>query len=227
MNVEKDNKTGLFYRPEKMELHIIKEQPQYKTLDFTNKRFMDVGANIGAVSYMAVKGGASAIIGYEPMPDTFEVLKMNMEGKATILNKALVGDNKQFISFYLHKKYPSCHTTVPVKGRDKIDVGCLNFWQELNNFKPHVIKIDIEGAEYDFMLQNNFPDYVEEFAIELHMKNEKQKQMAIQIVKKFDNWYVHRKFKFNWHVTTMVVKKNKPSEFGLVKDYMLSGIKGL
>tara|TARA_R110002012_G_scaffold63798_2_gene167786 strand:+ start:681 stop:1364 length:684 start_codon:yes stop_codon:yes gene_type:complete len=227
MNVEKDNKTGLYYRPEKKELFIIREQPQYKTLTFKDKRFMDVGANIGAVSYMALKGGASAIIGYEPMPDTFEVLKMNMENKATILNKALVGDNKQFISFYLHKKYPSCHTTVPVKGRDKIDVGCLNFWNELNNFKPQVIKMDIEGAEYDFMLQNNFPDYVEQFAIELHMKNEKQKQMAIQIVKKFDNWYVHRKFKFNWHVTTMVIKKNEPSEFGLVKDYMLSGIKGL
>lgn len=227
MIVEIDNKTGLYYRPEKRELFIIREQPQYRTLNFKDKRFMDVGANIGAVSSMAYKGGASAIIGYEPMPDTFKVLRMNMDGKANIFNKALVGNDQQFIDFYLHKKYPSCHTTVPVKGRDRIVVGCLNFWEELNNFKPQVIKVDIEGAEYDFMLQDNFPDYVEEFAIELHMKNEEQKYRALKIVRKFYNWFVHRKFKFNWHVTTMVIKKNEPSEFGLVRDYLQSGLKGL
>ena len=36
----------------------------------------------------------------------------------------------------------------------------------------------------------------------------------------FNDWYVHRKFRFNWYVTTAVIKKNIPSELGKVKEYM-------
>ncbi|MAG59256.1 hypothetical protein CMO96_00480 [Candidatus Woesebacteria bacterium] len=226
INLEIDSKTRLFYRPECGELFVIKEQPQYKALDFTNKSVMDVGANIGSFIYLAKKGGAKIIWAYEPTPSTYRILRMNVEAledlNCRIMTKdlALVGGTKQEVQFYLSKKYPSCHTTVPVRGRDRITVEADNFWDAVHDNRPDIIKIDVEGGEYDFMFEDTMPPCVEQIAIELHMKNKKQIELAKQVVHLFGDWHCHRKFKFNWHVTTMVAHRDKPSDFGLVKDIM-------
>lgn len=231
----KDHKTNMWYRPEKGELHVLREQSQYKNLDFKDKKVMDVGANIGAFCHLALTNGAAEIEAYEPTPETFDLLTHNMDHlfnspeekldpktKCTIENVALVNEPKEeTIDFYLSKKFPSCHTTVPVRGREVIQVRCLDFWKQLDDFKPDILKIDIEGGEYNLFLENKraIPDYIEQIAIELHMSKKGQKDQACQIATLLENWHVHRKFRFNWHVTTLVLHRTK-NNLGTVKQWM-------
>ena len=222
--LEQDPKTGLYYRPSCGELFVIKEQSQYKHLDFEGKTVMDVGANIGSFVHLAKSNGAKAIFAYEPMPSTWNVLIVNNESGPSVHviseNVALVGGEEQSVDFFLSKKYPSCHTTVPVRGRECITVEARNFWKVLHDNRPEVLKIDIEGAEYDFIFKEPMPSFVEQVAMELHMKNKKQIELAKQVVELFSDWHCQKPFKFNWHVTTIVAHRNKPSELGSMKDHL-------
>lgn len=206
MEIYKD----IYYRPERGELHVIKEQSQYSKLNFEDKVIMDIGANIGAFARYAVERGAKQVYCYEPCPETFELLTRNRRAKIEIFQKAIAKEPGE-IEFFLHKKYPSCHTTVPVKGRESIKVKALSFMDELNRVQPSVVKIDIEGEELN-LEPFNLPVFVEEVAIEFHMKNEKQIQKVKQILaESFSDWYVHRKFRFTWHVTTPVLSRVRKS----------------
>lgn len=214
------DKTGLVYREELKELYIIKEQSLYKKLNFKNKIFMDIGAHIGATTNMALTNGASKCICYEPMPETYEILKMNVGSRAEIHQKALVNNNDKSVKFYIHNKYPSCNSVLPIKNSKSIEVETLNFEDELQKHKPEILKVDCEGSEFLLFENLQIPDCIEEIAFELHLNQKAKKEKATELMHKFDDWYVHRKFKFNWYVAIAVLKKNIPSEYGKVKDYM-------
>jgi FkbM family methyltransferase len=221
--LEQDPKTGLWYRPSCGELFVIKEQTQYKNLDFKGKTVMDVGANIGSFVHLAKSNGAKAIFAYEPTPSTYLVLQINnyeTRPCATTWNVALIGGDEIEVDLFLSKKYPSCHTTVPVRGRERTTVIAKNFWDVLNEIRPEVLKIDIEGAEYDFIFKERMPSFVEQIAMELHMKNKKQIELSKQVVKLFSDWHCQKPFKFNWHITTIVAHRNKPSELGSMGDQL-------
>ena len=226
--LELDKKTGLFYRPEYKELYVIREQSQYKTLDFKNKVVMDIGANIGAVSDLAIKSGAKKAYSYEPMPHTFEVLRKNLNGKCELYNRAITSTNVESVDFYIHKKYPSCNSIIEGKNKEKIKVLNIKLEDEIERIKPEVLKIDIEGGEYDILNNFNIPNYLEQIAVEFHHISKKEyKDQALEIIKKFNDWHVHKKFRFNWYVTQMVLHRDKVGNIGSVKNYLESGIKGL
>ena len=165
---------------------------------------------------------------YEPMPPTFDLLAANVSKMANDTcnfecNKvALTGGQKPRVNFYLSKTYPSCHTTVPVRGREQISVDARNFWDTLHQNRPQILKVDIEGGEYDFMFEEKLPPYVEQLAIELHMKNKAQQELAKKLTLQFEEWHSHRKFRFNWHVTTLVLHRHKESELGRVREWISS-----
>ena len=235
-----DENSELFYRPDLGELFVINEQKQYKGLDFEGKTVMDVGAHIGCFTDLALKNGAEHVWAYEPMEESYALLVMNTFGElalriktdffsdkelrelslndnATTYNCALIGTNEPFVDFYLSKKYPSCHTHIPVKGREQIRVRARNFWERLYFHKPQILKIDVEGGEYDFIFLETIPDYVEQIAIELHLGKKGYKELGIKAAKLFGDWHYHSLFRFSWHITTLVLHRNKEGR-GLVKE---------
>jgi len=230
VRVELDKKTGLYYRPDMGELFVIREQTQYKTLDFKGRTVMDVGANIGSFVHLAKENGAKAIWAYEPMPSTYRMLRVNCAKYLDVSekNQALIGGTKRKVDFYLSKRFPAAHTIIPVRGRKHVSVKASNFWDALLEVKPDIVKIDVEGGEYSFMFENSgpafsldaMPDFVEQVAIELHMRNEKQIKLAKEVAHLFDEWWCHRKFRFNWHITTLVLHRTKESELGTVENYL-------
>lgn len=217
-NLEQDLKSGLWYRPILKEDYIIKEQNQY-ALDFKNRIFMDVGANIGSTSRMAISKGAISAHCFECHPDTFEVLEKNKVTEMVLYNVALMNDGIDKIDFYVSNKYSGDSSVIPSKNRQIISVPVLPFWKELERIKPSVLKIDIEGAEYSFM-DKELPEYVEEFAIELHLRKNEDKEKAVKIAELFENWHYHRAFRFNWYITTLVLSRNRPGK-GLVKNRLI------
>jgi FkbM family methyltransferase len=217
----KDNKTGLFYRNE-AELYVIKERSQYRHLDFEGKTFMDIGAHIGAATDLALQNKVKKCVSYEPMEETFKMLRLNIKDntKAQLHQSAMVSDDLKTVDFYLHHKYPSCNSLLPIKKGTKITVPCLNFAEQLEKHKPEVLKVDCEGGEF-LLLNQKLPHHVEQLAVEFHLKSKEAKHTAWEILQNnFSDWYVHRKFRFNWYVTTAVLKKDVVSDHGTVAQYM-------
>ena len=106
---------------------------------------------------------------------------------------------------------------MPVKGRQKLTVDAANFWKKVKEHKPQVLKVDVEGGEYDFMFQEDMPDYVEQIAIELHLGKKGYRELGVDVAKLFNDWHYHNKFRFSWHITTLVLHRKKEG-LGLVKD---------
>ena len=218
--INMDEKSGLWYRPELGELFVINEQSQYSKLNFKDKTVMDVGAHIGCFTDLALKNGAKHVYAYEPTPESFALMVMNVNNdKTSLYNSALTGHDDIETDFYLSKTYPTCHTHIPVKNREVMTVQAENFWQKLNIHKPQVLKVDIEGGEYNFMFQKEIPDYVEQVAIELHLGKKGYRELGLALARKFNDWHYHTKFRFSWHITTLILHRTKPG-LGLVKDKM-------
>lgn len=213
-----DKESGLFYRPDLGELFVIHEQPQYSKLDFKGKTVMDVGGHIGCFTDLALKNGAKHVWAYEPTPESYALMVRNVSNnKTSLYNSALTGNNESTVDFYLSKSYPTCHTHMPVKGREKLTVDADNFWEKLKEHKPQILKVDVEGGEYDFMFQEKVPAYVEQIAIELHLGKKGYRELGIEVAKLFNDWNYHTKFRFSWHITTLILHREKEG-LGLVKD---------
>jgi hypothetical protein len=139
---------------------------------------------------------------------------------------AVVGDNRTTVDLYLSKRFPAAHSTVPRRGREKVTLPAVNFWKELEALKPTALKIDCEGTEYEYNLQD-LPDYVEEVGMELHLFNKDMAKQAIALAHVFKDWNYHRRFRFNWNTTMLIVSRSRPGK-GVVRDLLKEhGVYGL
>jgi FkbM family methyltransferase len=125
--------------------------------------FIDVGANIGYFSMLAAKKKAAKVLAIEPAPNTFTMLDMNIQHNVLTnvietFNVALGSkDGKvKFVSSLGPKNHIEYETENIHEGLPAIDVdiitldGMLRSRKEIE--KINFIKVDIEGAEYAFLL---------------------------------------------------------------------------
>lgn len=218
MTTTYNDTAGLWYRPDAGEQYILNEQSFYSPMDVKGREVMDVGANIGSFAVKALKAEAKWVYCYEPFPETFDVLRRNRKESMSLFNAALVGDDRKTVDLYLSKRFPAAHSTVPRRGREKITVPAINFRAELDTIKPTALKIDCEGTEYEFGLEN-LPDYVEEVGMELHLFNKDMAKQAIKLAHAFQDWNYHRRFRFNWNTTMLIVSRSRPGK-GVVRDLL-------
>lgn len=125
--------------------------------------FVDVGANIGYFSMLAAQQKAGKVLAIEPAPKIYDMLNMNVkhnmfDNVIETFNLALSGKSgtlrfvsslgpKSHLEYTVdneHKGLPAIKvkvTTLDDLLRDKKEIRKIDF-----------IKVDIEGAEYDFLL---------------------------------------------------------------------------
>lgn len=116
--------------------------------------FVDVGANIGSYSILAGTCKGVKVIAIEPIPETFSWLKKNikfnkLDGKIQCMNIGLA-DQKRTMYFS-----SNLDTSNHVVSKDdnisvvKVDVNMLD--NILDNKCPTVIKLDVEGFEFQVL----------------------------------------------------------------------------
>jgi FkbM family methyltransferase len=142
-----------------------------------NDIFYDVGANYGFYTYLALEF-CKEVNSFEPLPDVFENLRMNLEGdKKVFLNNMALSEQigETFIYVGGAKFYTKEHTGGSTIITDKSYLNKLNPSRKIliktitldeyikNHNKPTIIKLDVEGAEslvikggYEFF-KNNSP----------------------------------------------------------------------
>jgi len=170
----------------------VKAIGQYKICPIpANSTVLDIGGHIGTFSVWAIEQGAGKVVAYEPEPDNFRMLSLNTTGlNVEIHNKAVTADARDVA---LHVK-TSGHTgghSILFNGptRKDVIVPSERFLDIVNRVQPEVVKIDCEGAEYEFDLPNSLPDSVRFVTMEIHTnRKDLREQKAPQLIDAFKSW---------------------------------------
>jgi FkbM family methyltransferase len=174
------HKSGLLYRPGTLDDLVIREAQGYvkQMPPQPDDVLLDLGANIGAASR-------------EPEPGNFSMLMRNVDsrytGRSVLYNAAVVGDAYEGHTIPLlvsPGKNQGAHSTLVSERsrRDAIEVTAVKMRELLRDHSPTLLKIDIEGAEYQIADELcSLPDYVRAFTIEHHARGTKHVELAKRI----------------------------------------------
>jgi methyltransferase, FkbM family len=121
---------------------------------------IDVGANKGTYSYSMSKavGKGGIVYSFEPNPVIVTQLRKNLKQLNVVIENLAVSSTAEDKAFYRHTK--GCGPTsslefFDVLGKDgeleKITVKCvtLDSFCKMHNLSPNLIKIDVEGHEFN------------------------------------------------------------------------------
>jgi FkbM family methyltransferase len=123
---------------------------------------LDIGGNIGITSiYLTNKFPNAKIFTFEPLPQNFELLKMNTKHykNIKIFNVGLGSKDGSFDIFMSSDSEnfggASLNATLEVDNKNKVTCKVRNASDMLNELgitKVDLLKIDTEGAEYDILM---------------------------------------------------------------------------
>ena len=138
-----------------------------------NDIVVDIGAHIGGYAVWADKLGAK-VIAYEPLPSNYQLLLKNIK-----LNKSenikshnvAVSSKTGEITLHVEKRiglssiYPSATETITVPSIGLHEIFTSNKFRKIS-----LLKMDVEGAEYDILLHARTEDLqkIETLIIEYH-----------------------------------------------------------
>jgi FkbM family methyltransferase len=168
---------NIWVRPRTYDKQIVRESRQYLKLEPDARDvLLDVGANIGAVSLRFLRAGVQLVVAVEPEPANCAILRHNLDsatGCAVILQAAVtstVGDCQLWINSGRNK---GMHSVVPQRGRRAIVVRTRTLQELTAEYRPTLIKMDIEGGEYDLVAAlGALPAEVRGIALEIHLTRE-------------------------------------------------------
>jgi FkbM family methyltransferase len=115
-----------------------------------DETFVDVGANIGAFTILAVGVAHARAIAFEPSPDTFNLLEQNIRlndfQNSVRAVSAAVGRNNGEVQFSMGLGTEN-HIVVgdAANGSQKVKMTTLD--EELAGQPPDLLKVDVEGFE--------------------------------------------------------------------------------
>jgi FkbM family methyltransferase len=186
------HKSGLWYRPGTLDDLVIREAKGYVEHMPPNDEdvVLDLGANIGAATCAFTRAGAAKVIAVEPEPGNVEVLRRNvadLDPAPVVFHAAVVSSSYEDETIPLlvsPGKNQGAHSTLSSdrSRRDTIDVTALSLEYLLDEFKPTLLKIDIEGAEYQIATElADLPKHVRAITIEHHTRGVQHLELADRI----------------------------------------------
>ena len=117
---------------------------------------VDFGMNIGMFTCFALSKGAKCLWSYEAEKENYDLAVRNVSlngynpSRYNLFNKAVVGNDDPIRYFSINtKKNKGAHSLVTKRGRNRITVDCININEVFDKANPTIVKMDIEGAEYE------------------------------------------------------------------------------
>jgi len=139
------------------------------------KIVIDIGAHIGGTAILCASKGAK-VYAYEPEKENFKILTENVikngfKNKINCINKAV--GNKGIRTLYLHSGN-SGKASLNEQSEKTEQVDCISIANVFSNIKHcDLLKIDCEGAEYEFIKDIPF-EKVDQISMELHKGNQQE-----------------------------------------------------
>lgn len=142
----------------------LDEVYQFFPQDFSPKIILDAGANVGySAVWFASKFPNAKILAIEPEKSNFDVLKKNTESRSTIFPiQAGLWFEKTFLKIHDTKAGSWAFETKLPKDGEKTDVETVTIPELIRDYQLtqiDLLKIDIEGAEYE-LFENHAEDWL-------------------------------------------------------------------
>lgn len=143
---------------------------EYELGDLTGHTVLDIGCHIGSFAAKAIEAGASCVVCFEPNSQNFALAQENLSGFSNcIVNNKAVGRSDQdtpmvcAMSDNATNFGGSC--TVTDHG---VPVATMSLDSAIETYKPSMIKIDAEGAEYPALYTSSLLKSVDVIFGEFH-----------------------------------------------------------
>ena len=150
---------------------IVNEQHHGLAYDITGLSVIDIGAHIGAFSWLALHRGAALVHGYEMCEDYWRCSLINTAefGRRSSMRRRIVWEDRETPLFMLPGN-DSVHigSNAPVIGLVTLDDTILRMQEATGRESVGLVKIDIEGAEFPVIYASKFLGNVENIIIEYH-----------------------------------------------------------
>lgn len=139
---------------------LIEDSYRVNDLIDLSGRVLDIGAHIGIFSRLALTKGCE-VISVEPEEKNFELLKVNA-GRAKHIKKAVTSAKTAFLE--VHSWRGELHKL----GQKGVMVDTIHL-DDLLDKHVHLLKMDIEGGEYDALMTSKRLDRVDQITMEYHL----------------------------------------------------------
>ena len=143
-------------------------------VDYTDKVCLDLGANVGGFSKIAMDFGASKVIAVECDPRNYDMLEnsFNDSDNVEVIHAAVSALEDDTIKIYKNNSQKNhCSTSIIKKKNNQFkeydEVPNVKFNDLIEKYSPDIVKIDIEGAEYQ-IIEDVLAYYPDVLFIELH-----------------------------------------------------------
>jgi FkbM family methyltransferase len=143
-------------------------------VDYTDKVCLDLGANVGGFSKIAMDFGASKVIAVECDNRNYNMLADSFEDSENVelIHGAVSGLEEDTIKIYKNNSQKNhCSTSIIKKKNNQFkeydEVPNVRFNDLVEKYSPDIVKIDIEGAEYG-ILEDVLAYYPDVLFIEMH-----------------------------------------------------------
>jgi len=141
-------------------------------------RVLELGAGVGYISMqIASRIGGENLLTVEANPKMVPVVEKNLAANmiegVTVINAAVVPDSVtvDHVSFHMTAAFwaSSLNTTLAKKWKStkSVDVPAVRIGELMQEHKPTVVIMDIEGGEQG-LFETPWPDYVRLLVVELH-----------------------------------------------------------
>jgi FkbM family methyltransferase len=166
----RDANTGIFYR--KGDRLILEEGPGvYGNVPVNaGDVVLDLGAHIGTASRIFLDKGAAGTIAVEADPVNIPYLRRNLAGWRSVIIPAAVGAKAGRADFYTRADRGYVGSLLPDKGRKRMAVAMVPLAGLLKQYRPAILKCDIEFGEYQLPELRSLPDFVRVIAMEVHVR---------------------------------------------------------
>lgn len=178
------NLSGLTNKPFELALSLMEKKPPFSILD--------IGANVGQSLLLVKSYGNFPVVCYEPSPICAKILKLTVDKnrfqKVKIKNTAL-GKKNGILRLYGYSDFDSNASVVPGFRKNttqsfSVKVTTLDQEKEGVAIPPRLIKIDVEGGEWEVLLgsQKTLRKYRPILCVEtLYTKNPEHKKRQLQV----------------------------------------------
>lgn len=176
---------------------------------------LDLGGNIGAFT-LDIFDKVKKVIVYEPEDVNYEFLSINIEDNGaknvTAHKQAVVGNDDKVRDLYLGKA-PYYYSFLVKHNRKRVPVECVNINDVMKKYKPTKMKVDIEGSEWEVLINctdfGSVDQIIFEYNFDMNMdlKNGFKRFNALKKhLKKhgFDIQEMERDVKQNWNLVFLV-----------------------
>jgi len=131
---------------------------------------LDLGAHIGITARLMLDKGAKSVVCVEADPANIPLLRRNLRKRKAVILSAVVGAKPGRAPFYTRSDRGYVGSILEDPTRKRITVPVLPFGGLLKQYRPTIVKSDIEFSEYELPEMRALPDHVRVVAMEVHIR---------------------------------------------------------